>query len=425
VYRFRARYVFPVETPPIEDGQVVVHGDHITEVGKYRSGTQAYDLGDVAILPALVNAHTHLEFSNLAAPLAPAGQSLAPWLRSIVSHRRELQNDPDYDPQVTIEQGLAECTLRGTALVGDIATLPWPQEKASRQPIRGTVFRELLGVRADQIESLVQVAIQYVNRARPSRRGWKPGLSPHAPYTTSLELVQRVAQVSAANRVPLAMHLAEAPEEIELLAAHSGPLVELLDELGAWVPEAIPRGIDIRDYLEILSSAQHALVVHGNYLAGCDMDFLASRANSMAVVYCPRTHAYFGHGAYPLAEMLGRGVHLALGTDSRASNPDLDLLGEIRHIAHHHPEVSPQTALGLGTIGGARALGQQRQWGSIAPRKRASLIAIPLLDCQADDPHELLFATAQPAEWIIRDGVLTDFPGRRGDEGTLEADASS
>ncbi len=425
MYCFRARYVFPVESPPIADGHVVVDGQRIVEVGKYRSGTQAYDLGDVAILPALVNAHTHLEFSDLVAPLAPAGQSLAPWLRSIVSHRRERQNDPDYDPRVTIERGLAECIQRGTALVGDIATLPWPLEKASRQPIRGTVFGELIGGRADQIEANLQVASQHINPTRRSPRAWKLGLSPHAPYTTSLELVQRVAQLSVENRVPLAMHLAEAPEELELLAAHSGPLVELLDELGAWVPEAIPRGIDSRDYLEILSLAHRVLVVHGNYLAGGDMDFLASRAKSMAVVYCPRTHAYFGHGAYPLAEMLGRGVHVALGTDSRASSPDLDLLGEIRHIACHQPEVSPQTALGLGTIGGARALGRQRQLGSIVPGKRASLIALPLADCRADDPHELLFASAQPAEWIVRDGVLTSSARRRGDGGSLEASASS
>src|SRR5207248_5598397 len=141
---------------------------------------------------------------------------------------------------------------------------------------------------------------------------------------------------------------------------------EVLQSAGAWHPEVIPLGRRPLDYLQALATAHRALVVHGNYLVADEIEFLAAHRERMSLVYCPRTHAYFGHEPYPVSQMLAAGVRVAVGTDSRASNPDLRLLEELRHIARHHPGVSPEAMLRMGTIAGAEALGIAADYGSIA-----------------------------------------------------------
>ncbi|HZN34991.1 MAG TPA: amidohydrolase family protein, partial [Pirellulaceae bacterium] len=178
--------------------------------------------------------------------------------------------------------------------------------------------------------------------------------------------------------VPVAMHLAETREELELLESHSGPLVEMLGSLGAWQPTALSRGLRPLDYLRTLATAHRALVIHGNYLAADEIEFAAAHRDRMSVVYCPRTHAFFRHEPYPLAKMRDAGVRVAVGTDSRASNPDLNLWSELRHIAEHHRGVSPDEILRMGTLAGAEALGLDGDLGSITPGKSARLVMASL-----------------------------------------------
>ena len=137
------------------------------------------------------------------------------------------------------------------------------------------------------------------------------------------------------------MHLAESPEELELLRHGGGPLRAFLEELGAWDATAIPPGTRPLDYLRLLASAHRALVVHGNYLDDEEIAFLGANAGRMSVVYCPRTHDWFAHRDYPLEKMLAAGATVALGTDGRGSSPDLSLLGEMRFAARRHPGVPP------------------------------------------------------------------------------------
>jgi cytosine/adenosine deaminase-related metal-dependent hydrolase len=235
---------------------------------------------------------------------------------------------------------------------------------------------------------------------------WRPGLSPHAPYTAPIELVEAAAELSRREGVPLAMHLAESWEEIELLQAASGPFYEFLYELAPWMPGLIPRGLRPLDYLERLAAAPRALVIHGNYLDEDEIALLAERAKTMSVVYCPRTHAYFRHGRYPLEAMLSRGVRVALGTDSRASNPDLSLWEEMRFVAQHFPGVPPAAILHMATQTGAAALGLERECGAFAPGLRADLTIVTISDRQADDPHELLFDETSRVAATCGAGVL-------------------
>jgi cytosine/adenosine deaminase-related metal-dependent hydrolase len=220
--------------------------------------------------------------------------------------------------------------------------------------------------------------------------GNKNGISPHAPYTVSPALLKDLVSLAREHNVPMAMHLAESREELELLRDGTGSFQKLLEERSMWDADAISRASRPLDYLHTLAESPRALIVHGNYLDEEELSYLAAQRERMSLVYCPRTHDYFFHSSYPLGQALALGVRVALGTDSRASNPDLCLFDEMRHTARAHPTVDPQHVLRMGTLDGAEALGYQGQIGSITPGKVNELIAIPLPDASLDDPSEIL-----------------------------------
>jgi cytosine/adenosine deaminase-related metal-dependent hydrolase len=250
------------------------------------------------------------------------------------------------------------------------------------------LFLESIGLRESRIEPALEASRLHL--ALAATKDLKLGLSPHAPYTAHPELIRRLAGLSAATAFPLAMHLAESREELELLKTGCGPLRDLLVEFDSWDDEAIRPQSTPLDYLRMLSASWRALVIHGNYLSDDEIAFVGRRAAKLSVVYCPRTHAYFGHAPYPLAKLLQAGANVALGTDSRASNPDLDLLAEMRELAARHI-VPPEWIVQMATINGARALGREREIGSLAPGKRADLTIVHLPDSKGDEPYELLF----------------------------------
>ncbi len=174
-----------------------------------------------------------------------------------------------------------------------------------------------------------------------------------------------------------------------------------------WDASAIPHGSRPLDYLHQLGRSHRALVVHGNYLDDEELEYLAAHADRMSLVYCPRTHAYFRHQRYPLAKAMTLGVNVALGTDSRASNPDLNMWNELRYVAEHHAEISREEVLRLGTVYGARALGREDEVGSLTPGKLANLAVVALPDREENDPYGLLFDTASHIEKVWYHGRVS------------------
>ena len=385
---YRARWVFPIDQPPLDGGIVTIVGGRIAAVGRNDTGRPPHDLGDVALLPGLVNAHTHLEFSLLDRPLGRPGMPFADWIGEVVSNRR--QSSPQSLP-TAVQKGVTESWNAGVTALGEIATPGWTHPPtAPGEQITIVAFLELLGLATGQTSRLLQLAEQHLQQQNSQIL---PALSPHAPYTVHPDLLRAACKLSASQQVPLAMHLAETREELELLTSHSGPLVELLQSLNAWFPDVLPKGLRPLDYLQTLATAHRALVVHGNYLAQDEIDFVAAHRDRLSLVYCPRTHAYFDHEPYPLSQMLTAGARIAVGTDSRASSPDLNLFEELRHMAHHHhPTVAPDHILHMGTLAGAQALGLAGKFGSITPGKSASMTVVPLGEARPS-PYESLFTS--------------------------------
>lgn len=378
-----ARYVFPVAGDPIADGAVVVDQGRIAAIGRGIRRGAFQDLGNVALLPGLINAHTHLELSGFARPLGEPGMRLVDWIRTLMAARRT-----GGDPAVAVGQGLQESERHGVAALGEIAQPGWTAEPFSGRATQATVFLELIAPTTARRDAALDLARRHLDAWHPGC-GWRAGLGPHAPYTVRRDVFDAVVRIASSQGAPLAFHLAESREELELLRSGTGPLHELLVDLEAWEPGGFEPPSRPLDYLRGLATAARSLVIHGNYLDPEEIEFLGRHAPRMAAVYCPRTHAWFGHAEYPLAKMLVQRVLVALGTDSRASSPDLDLLEEMREAARRHPAVPAETILRMGTLHGAIALGLDRELGTLEPGKSAQMAVVPLSERTAD-PYELL-----------------------------------
>ncbi|MGD9719698.1 MAG: amidohydrolase family protein [Pirellulales bacterium] len=400
IFALRGRVVLPVSGPPLPGGYVTIDGERIVGVGSAPPDCPVHDLGDVAIVPGFVNAHTHLEFNGLDTPLGRPGMPLPQWIRTVIRQRRAANGLPTSD----VVRGIRECLQSGTTTLGEIATFDWPSEVAARdEPLPETVvFHEVIAPTEDRFVGAAARAEAVLNSS-PLSPSIHVGLSPHAPYTVHRRMFETLVTAAGRCRAPLAMHLAESPEEIELLRTGGGPMREMLVELGAWDGAADARYDSALGYLEVLARGPRALVIHGNYLDDAELDFVAGHAGTMSIVYCPRTHAYFGHTPYRLGDMLARGIHVALGTDSRASNPDLDMLAEMRFVTERHAQVSPAKALRLATEAGAVALGLQHDVGTLEPGKLANLAIIAADGELPPDSHDwLLESRAKVAATYLR-----------------------
>lgn len=372
---------------------MVIEQGRIAYAGPTPAEESSRECQEVAVLPAFVNAHTHLEFSSLDQPLGEPGLPFTQWIARVIAWKRERDMDEAsgaFRRQQALRRGIDESRNGGANCLGEIATTVSSQDELNPSSLMGVVFWEFMGLSRDRLAGLREQAWRFLGAASARPEAWQRGLSPHAPYTVHPDLLVALSQISVEKRVPVAMHLAETQEELQLLRDGTGPFVELLTQLNAWFPSALPRGARPLHYLQMLARAHRGLVIHGNYLDDEERSYVAGQRDRLAVVYCPRTHAYFGHDPYPLRDLLDRGARVALGTDSRASNPDLSMRNELRFAAAQHPRVAPNELLRMATIEGAWALGLADELGSLRPGKRALLQAIPLPPDGTHDPFSWL-----------------------------------
>jgi cytosine/adenosine deaminase-related metal-dependent hydrolase len=383
---FSARWIFPVEGPPLPGGTLSFRGGRISAVLEKGQRTPDEDFGNAAILPGLVNAHTHLDLTGLRGQCPPAADFTV-WLRAVIAGRRSRTQQ---QVEADIRAGIAESLSQGVTLVGDIASCGWSWPILDCGPLRATAFFEVLGLPAPRAEAALQAATAWL-QSLPVSKHCRPGLSPHAPYSVRRDLFADCARLG----VPLAVHLAETRAELQLLATHDGPFRPFLEELGVWDPSGLARSVD--DVIVCCGPAPRRLFVHANYL-----DPATLMPSGSTIVYCPRTHAAFGHDEHPVRALLQRGVPIALGTDSLASNPDLSVLAEARFVRARYPDVAGDELLRMITLYGAAALGWEDETGSLSPGKSADFVVVPLPD-DDDDPEKLLFeSTASAARVFIR-----------------------
>ena len=372
----RVRWVAPVTAPLIDNGAVAVQGSRILAVGpapdlirQFPSG-RVVDHGDGVILPGLVNCHGHLEFSALKGRIPPQ-QCLGDWLVAAMAGFAAL---PPQDVNSGIDHAITELTATGTVLVGEVSNTGVSLPLLEARSLEFHYFHECLGFHLTWPGPLED---DFPFFSGPQAEPGHVAAAAHAPYSVSPALFRRVAAWNRTHGRRGAVHLAESREELEFLDTGGGFLRDLLTHLGRWQGDFVPPGCSPVQYLAQLGFWEpNTLAVHGVWLDRADRELLARR--QVWVILCPRSNLHTGAGFPDLPALARSGVPLALGTDSLASNNDLNLFGEMLALHERYPDIPGEALLALGTLHGAKALGRAADFGSLEPGKNPGLVFVPL-----------------------------------------------
>lgn len=376
----RAAWVVPVDQPPIAGGWVVVDRGHITAIGGPDAADATAwgpvtDLGPVALLPGLVNAHTHLELSWLRGAVAPA-ERFTDWVQALFAVRGRPSDMGDMDAiRAAALEAARAMRACGTSLVGDISNSLAVADIPAQVGLRGWTFHEVLGFTERD-----DAQVRQSRDRRASVVGGPMGVSvaAHAPYSVSRELLQAVAaEGQRLKPAPVSVHLAESPEEDAFIRTGTGPWRVLLERMHVWRADWPVPGVSPTTYLAGVGLLQpQTLAVHCTHADDDDLALL--REAGATLVTCPRSNTWVGVGAPPIGRFYASGVRVAFGTDSLASVEDLNLFSELAAAHAAAPDVPASRLLASATLDGARALGLDRNYGSLTVGKCADIVAVTL-----------------------------------------------
>jgi aminodeoxyfutalosine deaminase len=387
----RAEWILPVSGPPVRDGFVAVADGRITAVGT-SPPAHALPLGRVVVLPALVNAHTHLELSYLHRRV-PAGTNFNLWVSTLMSVRRETAGAASEIAAAT-RAAIVQARATGTGLIGDVCNtlVTVPLLRDAGMPAR--VFHELIGFNHPDPAAKVREARASLD-AIATHDDLRISLAPHAPYSVSPALFTAIRDDLAAHASDVStVHLGESSEEVEFLRYGTGVVREMLQRLGVWVDDWQVPGVSPTDYLTGLGFlSSRVLVVHGVQFTGEDLGRV--HALGASLVSCPRSNQHVGVGSPPLESFYNADVTVVFGTDSLASVEDLNMFAELAEARRVAPGVPARVLIHSATLAGARALGFDADYGSIAPGKKASLITVRVPP-HVDDVEEYLVGGIEP-----------------------------
>ena len=402
----RARFLLPIEGPPIENGAVAIEGNRIVALGGAAEIAASHpgevtDLGEVVLLPGLINAHCHLDYSMMRHAIDPP-KSFTAWVKRINALKRSLADD---DYLHAIRKGFAESKKWGTTTIGNIESFPELMLRLPPSPLRTWWFHEMIDIRhrLPTERALAGALSFFAARTRPLDFF---GLSPHAPYTASATLYRLARECAGQLAMPLTTHVAESREELLMFRDKTGPLFEFLD--GLQRPMADCGGHSPFSYLWRSGAIDASwILVHMNELVDEDFEILTSlpRGDGPHLVHCPGSHRYFQHTPFQYRRLHDLGVNICVGTDSLASTSSLSLLEEVRGLQKTNPWLTPEQLLRTVTVNPARALRYGGALGKIAPGALADLIAIPSTGSVAT-LHEEIISYTRPVPWMMIDGNI-------------------
>lgn len=376
----RAAWLVPVSSPAIADGGVLVRGTRILAAGDYASvqgdapaSVRTVDHGNAALIPGLVNAHTHLELTGLDGLIPLPQPGFQAWLPKVFEHR------PAFSIELmrqSVREGLERCTSHGTALCGDINNGSWLRSDDNPNWPCRHVFFEVLGFdRQGLMDAAGSEMLDHF--AAMARMSPTVSLAAHASYSTAPQVIRDAKGWCQRTGRVFSIHVAEHMGEIEFLRGGTGFCRELLEGLGRWVERWNPPGVSPLAYLDGLGALdRRTLVVHAVHFDGADWDI--ARRRSVSVCFCPRSNHNLSVGQPDIPRALELGLVAALGTDSLASNSDLSLFAEAAFTMEQYPSISPETVLTMATMGGASALGHAKTFGTIEPGKSSRILSVAL-----------------------------------------------
>ena len=394
----RSRTVITLDGAPIENGAVAIAGNRIVDVGRSgdvrsRNTGDTLDLGEQLLLPGLINAHCHLDYTCLRGKI-PAQKSFTDWIWGINANKSEL-SPKDY--LASINDGFAEAKRFGTTTIANLTAFPELISEI-QPPIRTWWFPELIDVRApERAIELVDSAVEALNQIR----SW--GLAPHALFTASRNLFRHCEDMRRNDKVLLTTHLAESREEMQMFRDATGPLYEFIKSIGRPMDDC-----GNKTPLELFLSAtlnrslSQWIVTHLNELIESDFGLLERADAKFHIAHCPRSHDYFGHTPFAFERLRSLGFNICLGTDSLASNESLSLFDEMRAFQKHFPSVSAEEIVQMATVNPARTFRQENAVGRIRPGFQADFIGVPCSGSR--DVFDQIVAFDRPVAWMMIDG---------------------
>lgn len=377
--QYRAAWLLPISQPPIRDAWLRTERGRIVAFGHSRPGdftaSDEIDLGPAAVLPGLVNAHTHLELSWMRGRI-PETDDFPGWIRAVIALSRDAQPGAA-ETGCAIDGAIEESRSFGTAVVGDVSNSLATAAPLAARELAAVIFHELIGFLAVDAPRLAGEAMGRLERL-PASATVRHTLSPHAPYSVSPALFGAIRTIL--QQTPFArscVHLGESAAEAEFLQSGTGPWRQLLEGLGAWDPSWVAPGCNPVDYLDHMGFLdERLLVVHGVQFGAPELERLAAKGATL--VTCPRGNIRTGAGEPPISEFFQSGARLAVGTDSLASVPDLNVFAEIAEMRRLAPEIPARMIIECATVNGARALGFESDFGTVEAGKSDRLIAVEL-----------------------------------------------
>ncbi len=399
--RYHARWVVPIATPPIEHGTLIVQDDRIAWVGptaQAPAGGRDEQLGDAILTPGLVNAHTHLDLTAMRGFLEDL--PFFEWVRTLTRARAGVLGEADLLDSATV--GIADGLRAGITTFGDTADSDAGFDAMRAMGVRGIAYREVFGpdpADADASLAGLRAKVTAMQARGAANALVRVGVSPHAPYSVSDALFAAVARYAASERLPVAVHIAESADEHALVTEAAGPFADFL----------VGRGIHVKvrgtGEIELLRAAgllrAGTLLIHCVRATAPDVRTIAN--TGCGVAHCPASNSKLGHGVAPLAALLAAGARVGLGSDSMASNNQMDMLTEARlavlqqrSLAGRGDVLSARAALRLATLGGAEALRLDAEVGSLEAGKQADFATFlidPIYGDVSDPAAALIFAS--------------------------------
>jgi cytosine/adenosine deaminase-related metal-dependent hydrolase len=388
---------------PIENGAVAIAGNQIIGVGRFeeiraRHEGEVLDLGEQILLPGLINAHCHLDYTMLRGKIPPQ-HSFSDWISAINAQKAALQPE---DYLTAIADGFAEAQRFGTTALVNLEAFPELLPRIPRAPLRTWWCAEMIDIRRPVPVQEVTEHLCGWSQAHPEWLGGI-GLAPHAPYTASAQLYAEAAALARKHDLLLTTHLAESHEEMLMFRDATGPAFEFLKSIGRPMNDC-----GRETPLSLLTRRQEIderwIIAHLNELTEGDFNLLA-QGRKFHIAHCPRSHTFFGHAPFELRKLRTLGFNICLGTDSLASNSSLGLFAEMRELLRKEPSISPREVLMMITENAARAIGQAGSLGVIRPGSRADLIAIPGV-APGKDAFDTIVAFEGTVPWMMVDGEV-------------------
>lgn len=381
----RAQWVLPIRQPSIHDGAVVIENGRISKVGKAKkilkeNKGEIEDLGETILLPGLVNAHTHLEYSCLKGKIKPKKEFID-WLTSMIEFKSKLSKKEIFDG---IKKNIFSLKQSGTVLLGEVTNTGFSTKILEQNGFSGNIFFELVG------NVSFEDFLKKKNKLEKEAPSFRIVPACHAPHTVPSKLLHEIKDYLRKNKLLTSIHLAESKEEVQWIKNLIGPFSRLIQNEQLLNQPGMGKGLSPVEYLfknDFLSSK--VLCVHCVQSSPDDIRILKKKCCSIAL--CPRSNIYTGAGHAPLQKFLKFKIPLCLGTDSLASNTDLDLWNEMRALKKLFPFLPLPYILRMATLNGAQALGFGKTHGSIESGKTGPLIFVKTKSKKIRDPYLFLF----------------------------------